>query len=208
MRDILKIALGIVIGFIALAGCVFCAFLAFSAGGIALIANIPTSTPYAGDLYPSSTPWTLPSPPPTPGISQLGEAWEADGLSVSVSEADLSSCFTSEYGSEICPPDGAQYLWVHVDRENVRAEPELPIYSCFWITLQYLGDELEPQWGKAPDRSDWSGGGCGNLYAGHKDDGWVFFEVPAGIDLSQALLKIETYQGPHLERNWVLIITD
>jgi len=209
MSDVLKIALGIVIGFLALAACFLCAFLALSAGGIALFASIPTSTTYPQEPYPSSTLWSIPTPSPTPGTSQLGEAWEADGLSVSVSGAELSTCFTSEYGSDICAPEGAQYLWVHLERENLRGQADLPIYSCFWITLHYLGDELKPQrYGEVAGRPDWSGGGCGELYAGHSDGGWVYFEVPIGIDLSQVLLRIESYQGPPFERNWILVITD
>jgi len=208
MSDLLKIALGIIIGFLALAACFLCAFLALSASGIAFFASIPTSTPYSAEPYPSSTPWSIPTPSPAPGISQLGEAWEADGLSVSVSRAELSACFTSKYGSEICPPEGAQYLWVHLQREILREQADLPIYSCFWITLHYLGNELKPQWGEAADRPDWSGGGCGELYAGLNDNGWVYFEVPIGIDLSQALFRIESYQGPPFERNWILVITD
>ncbi len=209
MRDVLKIALGIVIGFLALAACILCAFLALSAGGIALFASIPTSTPYSPESFPSYTPWSIPTPSPTPGTSQIGKPWEDDGLSVSVSEAELSTCFTSIHGSEICPPEGAQYLWVHIERENLRDQADLPIYSCFWISLHYLGDKLKPQsHGEAAGRPDWSGGGCGELYAGHNDDGWVYFEVPVGIDLSQALLRIESYKGPQFERNWILVITD
>ncbi|MBA7589491.1 hypothetical protein ES708_31576 [subsurface metagenome] len=165
-----------------------------------------SSTP---QVSTSSTPWSIPTPSPTPGISQLGEPWEADGLSVSVSDAELGTCFTSDYGSEICPPEGAQYLWVHLERENLRDQADLPIYSCFWIRLHYLGVELHPRsYYEASGRPDWSGGGCGGLYAGYNDDGWVRFEVPLGIDLVQALLRIESYQGPQFERIWILVITD
>ena len=125
---------------------------------------------------------------------------------MTVLEHDVAGCYTSEYGSEICPPEGAAYLWVHLLRENRGDSSDLPIYSCFWMSLLYRGDELRPSWDgdHHPERLSWSGGGCEQLYPGKQDEGWVCFKVPAGIDLSEATLHVKSYEGPEFEQEWRL----
>ena len=135
-----------------------------------------------------------------------GETWAVGDLAITVLEHELTGCYTSEHGSEICPPEGAVYLWVHLLRKNLGNGSALPIYSCFWISLLYRGDELRPSWDGDyyPWRVSWSGGGCNKVYPGNRDEGWVCFEVPAGIDLSEATLHVESYQGPEFEQDWRL----
>jgi len=165
-------------------------------------------------LTPSSTGRKVTLPPTftpaatiTPTFLREGEAWIVDNLAITVSGHELGGCYISEHGSQICPPEGAAYLWVHLSRGNVGDSSDLPIYSCFWVSLLYQGDELQPTWDGDyyPGRPSWSGGGCKKLYSGNSDEGWVCFEVPAGIDLSQATLYVESYQGPEFEQQWKLM---
>jgi hypothetical protein len=163
----------------------------------------PVVTPTVTPVTPSLTsPVTTATPTPLPE----GGTWTVDDLAITVLEHEVAGCYTSKYGSEICPPEGAVYLWVHLLRENRGDSSDLPIRSCFWICLFYRGVKLRPSLDgdHHPERVGWSGGGCGQLYFGKQDEGWVCFEVPAGIDLSEVILHVESYEGPKFEQRWRL----
>jgi len=147
-----------------------------------------------------------PSPVPTVAYMQESETLIADGLSITVLEHKLEGCYTSKYNNEQCPSRGAALLWVHIKRENVRNSSDMPIYSCFWFQLLYRENELETSYfhDNHAERENWNSGGCGQLYSGNSDEGWVSFEVPEGIELVDALFRIESYQGPELEQVWKL----
>lgn len=146
-------------------------------------------------------------PTPTPIILQEGKTLSVDNLAVTFLEHKLEDCFISEYGNEICPDKGASLLWAYFKRENTSDSSDMPIYSCFWFFLQYRGERLDSLWyhmygDSHPDRHSWIGGGCGQLYGGNSDDGWIVFEVPSGIVLDEAILSVESYQGPEFEQSW------
>lgn len=163
----------------------------------------PVATPTVTPATPSLTP---PVATATPTPLPIGGTLTVDNLAMTVLEHEVAGCYTSKYGNEICPPEGAVYLWVHLLRKNRGDSSDLPIYSCFWISLLYRGDKLKPSLDgdHHPERVGWSGGGCGQLYSGKQDEGWVCFEVPAGIDLSEVILRVESYQGPEFEQRWRL----
>ena len=165
---------------------------------------MPTPFIDATEITPRST--QFPSPIPTPAYLQEGETLVADNLALIVLEHNLEGCYISKYGNEQCPSPGAALLWVHIRRENIGHSSDLPIHSCFWFVLLYRGTELQTSYfhDNHSERESWNGGGCGQLFAGYADEGWVSFEVPEGIVLSETLLRIESYEGPELERLWKL----
>jgi len=151
----------------------------------------------------------LATPVPSPLSLQEGETFLIDNLAVTFLEHGLEKCFISKYGNEIFPDSGASFLWLHLKRENRGKPSDLPIYSCFWFFLQYSGKELDSNTSiygsyadSYPDRNSWVGGGCEQLYSGKSDDGWIVFEVPAGIALDEAKLQVESYQGPEFNQLW------
>ncbi len=183
---------------------------------VTLVALLVLATLSCTDLSETPTPIrTSPSPTytylPTPTLSILreGETLSVGNLAITVLEHRVEGCYVSEYGNEICPDQGAVLLWVHLMRENRGDSSDLPIYSCFWFHLLYRGEELDSLWyhmygDSHPERHSWIGGGCEEHYGGYSDDGWIVFEVPAGIVLDEAILRVESYQGPQFEQLWKL----
>ena len=168
-----------------------------------ILPETPTPFMEATETMLSAT--QFPSPIPTSYL-QEGETLVADSLALTVFEHKLEGCYISNYGNEQCPSPGAVLLWVRVQRENIGHSSDLPIYSCFWFEVLYGGAELKTSYfhDNHSERENWNSGGCGQLFAGYADEGWVSFEVPEGIVLSETLLRIESYEGPELERLWKL----
>jgi hypothetical protein len=150
-----------------------------------------------------------PIPTSMPSVLQEGESLSVDNLAITLVEHKLEGCYTSKSDNEICPPSGAVLLWIHFKRENRTDASDLPIYSCFWFHLLYREEEIDSlsyhSYGAYhPERDSWIGGGCKELYGGHSDEGWIVFEVPIGIVLNQATLRVQSYQGPEFEQSWKL----
>ncbi len=136
-------------------------------------------------------------------IFQIGDKFEVDGLKITPTKYELIQCFTTLYGSQECPPEGAKYLWINIKRENIRNSDELPIYSCFTFRLLYRGDEIQPMtYATQENRENWGDGGCKELYASQSDEGWIYFEVPEGIILSEGVLRISKSIGPEFSNEW------
>ncbi len=180
---------------------------------ITLFVMISLSCRYTSELFASTE--VLPSPTytplatSTPAVLQEGTTFLIDNLAITFLEHRLEGCFISKSGNEICPDSGASFLWLHLKRENKGNSSDLPIHSCFWFLLQYRGEELDSNssiYGSYADsysdRNSWVGGGCETLYGGESDDGWIVFEVPAGIALNEAILRVESYIGPEFEQLW------
>lgn len=165
-----------------------------------------TSTTFVEATKPSLSITQIPAPTQTPSYFQEGETLVTNKLSVTVLEHVLEGCYTSTYGDKQCPPAGAAFLWVHLEKKHTGNSSDLPIYSCLFFTLIYRDAELQDSQSNDfyPDRESWSGGGCDELYADHSSNGWVSFEVPSGIVLSDAMLRIKSYQGPEFEQLWKL----
>lgn len=175
---------------------------------ISLSCRFTPEIPIPTQVLPSPT--YTPLATPTPATLQEGATFSIDNLAITFLEHEVEGCFISKYGNEICPDSGASFLWLHLKRENKGNSSDLPIiYSCFWFFLQYRGEELDSNssiYGayadSYPDRNSWVGGGCEQLYSGKSDDGWIVFEVPAGIALDEAKLRVESYEGPEFNQLW------
>ena len=172
---------------------------------IALSCSFIPETPMPTEALPLPTHTQM--PPSTPALLGKGETFSVDKLALTFLEYSLEGCYVSESGNEICPDEGAALLWVHFKRENMGTSSDMPIYSCFWFFLHYRGERLDSLWYHSygdyhPNRPSWIGGGCEQLYSGNSDDGWIVFEVPSGIVLGEAILRVESYQGPKFEQSW------
>jgi hypothetical protein len=136
---------------------------------------------------------------------RIGEYLLIEGLKITPTKYEITNCFTSQYGTNECPPEGAAFLWINIKRENIRSSDELPIYSCFTFRLLYKGEELQPStYAIQKNRENWGDGGCKELYASQYDEGWIYFQVPEGINLNEVMLRITSYMGPEFISEWSL----
>jgi hypothetical protein len=181
--------------------------LAFLLAAISFSCGLLNTTPALTETSVQET--NTPEPTPTPSFLREGKTFVVDDLAITLIEHSLEGCYVSKYNNEICPTAGASFLWLHFKRENRGNSSDLQIYSCFWFHLLYHGEEKDSLWYHSqgdlhPQRESWIGGGCNQLYGGYSDEGWIVFEVPAGIVLSETTLRVESYQGPEFEQIWQL----
>ena len=144
----------------------------------------PTSTP-----APSITP--TPTPTPKTELS-LGESAIVDGISFTVVKYEFTDSYEVSNPLENYthrPPEGAKYLWVYVKAQNVG---ELAYYTPgdFGVDLLYKGGEImrtSPAW--FYEKKMYYGGT--KIYPSVSEEGWILYEVPKGIEISQAKICVE-----------------
>ncbi|MGD0575616.1 MAG: hypothetical protein ABSB61_09695 [Anaerolineales bacterium] len=195
MKDSLKIALGIVLGVVALAACGFCAFLAVTAGGVS--------------LFTSAVP-TILAPTPTAAPLAEGQQLSVGDLRVAVIGHAVTNCVTLKSGEQDCPPAGAAYLWIHLTAKDAGNPSALPVHAYFAITLFYRG-EPQPDVTLDPGTADmpsWPGCALGcstQMYAGNALDGWLTFTIPSAPDICHVVVQLDNQMGvPQFTQDWTL----
>jgi hypothetical protein len=140
MRSALKIAGGIVIGFLALIGlCALCA-LAFTLGTVyvgTLVISQNTPTPSFSGIIPTG----IPSGTATPGKAGevMGWAFRRDDLLIMPLEHRFTGDYRTRWG-DVKPPEGAKFLWVRIAVENTGEHAaETPSPSDFLIRYNEKG---------------------------------------------------------------------
>ncbi len=198
MRDVFKIALGIFLGVVAVASCVICLFVVISVGGISYLGYIITT--------PSSENYlAAPSTLPTPSLSDqiLNKADELspsipwgkpnifNDLEITPLEYELKNEYTLESKELVTPQPGATFLWVHVSTENIGENADT---TGFIFQLYYksktIGDTSYYEVANRQSFQQWE-----KIYPGQRLDGWVLFEVPQAIDLSQTYFLVKPFYG-------------
>lgn len=195
MRDVLKIALGIVIGFLALIG--LCSLCIIGVGLFA--ATRPTPTPTFTPI-PTFTPTPSGAIPPvkttehvpTPVSGTLGQGFRYDSLLITPLEYQFGGEYKTEWGSTEKPPEGAKFLWVRLAVENVGENATTsPSYSEFKVL--HRGAEIAAEWAwifsRPRDRSiykSWE-----QIYPGVRKEGWLRFTVPERAQPEDLLLVFE-----------------
>ncbi|HJH25646.1 MAG TPA: hypothetical protein C5S37_02485 [Methanophagales archaeon] len=160
---------------------------------------------------PPSAP-TVPTPTPETVTQKtelsLGESAILDDIEFTVVRFEERHEYEYEHESffnesiiineTVYPPEGAKFLWVYVIAKNVgEVAREVPD-SLYDIKMLYKGEEISTQYlvGSEFTRKreiyDSSGMFSDPLYPGVTDEGWILFEVPEGIDLSQAKIHVES----------------
>lgn len=170
-------------------------------GLIAIVAIVAVAM-FAGCVEkPPSAPTITPTPTSPTGLS-LGESAVVDDILFTLLEYEFEDSYRCEYiyvnGSEIIyPVEGAKFLWVRVKAENVgEIAREAP--RKYRINLLYKGTKVGYRgacghYGASkPERIVYEGG---EIYPTVNKEGWIIYEVPKGIDISQAKISVEFEKG-------------
>jgi hypothetical protein len=164
------------------------------AGCIEEPSSAPTATP-TSTVTPTTTKTTpTPTPAPTPKTElSLGEGAIVDDISFTVVRYEFTDSYEAGYGEKHThhPPEGAKYLWVYVKAKNV-GELAYYIPYDYGVDLLYKGEEImcthtEPYF----EEKEMYRGSMTKIYPNVTKEGWVFYEVPKGIDISQAKIRVE-----------------
>jgi hypothetical protein len=195
MRDVLKIALGIVIGFLALVGlCSLCIM-----GVVLFAATQPTPTP---TLTPTPTFTPTPSgvippagtmePTPTTASGALGQSFRYDSLLITPLEYQFGGAYKTKWGSPEAPPEGAKFLWIKIAVENVGENADYSPHSSNFKVL-HKGTEISTPWRwelrEPADRPLYEG--WEQIYPGVRKEGWIRFTVPERAKPEDLLLVFE-----------------
>jgi len=147
---------------------------------------------------------------PTPASLLLGEALQVGDLYVTVSEYDTTTdCVTSKSGYEICPSEGAIFLWIHLIARHTGDASALPVDASFRTTLLYRSQLLDRcEQSDFPDKPEWPGGCSGDwedtqMYSGANLQGWLAFEVPSGFDIRNVIVHLDNWI-PQFAQDWIL----
>jgi|GEM_PF-2766284 len=209
MKDVLKIALGIILAVLGLVACALCALFIFSMGGVALLSSsvdlhtptkvrrlvtsppslTPTPTPVKSDSY-------TPSPIPTsvPLLSE-GEWTQLQGLSLAVIHSEVMHTCPGGYGQ---PAEGAKFVIISVAVRNTSSDVvDLPSMDFelngYQSGLGTSGDCRYDE--KSFGNACWES--AGKLYPDVMCEGWELFEVPEKLTLEDKVvgIKIDTQPG-------------
>lgn len=127
-------------------------------------------------------------------VLYAGETAKIDGLSIIVKDVQMSN----NNGKYEIAPEGGKFLFIKIEVTNIGKvkthRDTLPAYrhTIFdnkeRINLYYDGTAMPGLIYVFEYSPDWSGYGA--QYPGITKDGWIGFEVPAGIDLKKTTLNI------------------
>lgn len=140
-----------------------------------------TSVPVVPTPVPSAT------PPPTVEYKSLptpvssGQMVVYDDLQVTMSQAEVTTGYPTEYGSTREPPAGMKFLWIRVLLKNIgQQEQNLPAPEHFSV----LNGETEykPTYGHRKDHADYMALTTG-MVQGQEVDAWLRFDIPAALEL-------------------------
>jgi hypothetical protein len=150
-------------------------------GLLILTACNSTSGPVVPTPVPSAT------PPPTVVYKSLptpvspGQMVVYDDLQVTMSQAEITTSYPTEYGSTREPPAGMRFLWIHILLKNIgRQERDLPAPEHFSV----LNGETEykPTYGHRQDHLDYMALTT-VMVQGQDADAWLRFDIPADLEL-------------------------
>lgn len=141
MKDVVKIAVGIVVGF----GCIgaICLGLLFTG---AITCGLTAPSPEEAieetrkEMFPSPTPFVAEQAELLP----LGQSIVVENVEIIVSKYEFADSVASEYESWAQPDEGAKFLWLYVSSKNVgEVEEHLPGAGAF--ELLYKETEIGSQ---------------------------------------------------------------
>jgi hypothetical protein len=153
---------------------------------------------------PPSAP-TVPTPTPetvTPKTElSLGESAILDDIEFTVVRFEENHEYEYIFNKTVYPAEGAKFLWVWVIAKNVgEVAREVPDRTSRFgdIEMLYKGEKIftHNMGGSASSLKreiyDSPGMFSDPLYPGVTEEGWILFEVPEGIDLSQAKIRVDS----------------
>jgi hypothetical protein len=132
----------------------------------------------------------------------IGETGETDGLSMTLVKGELNEgySYNTWSGSAIeAPSEGAKFLFLYIKVENIgKVKERFPCSSTdrFFggndIAVYYADTKMpQHQIKPSPDYTPVYSVRYGDeRYPGLSEEGWIAFEVPAGIELDETTFKI------------------
>jgi hypothetical protein len=136
---------------------------------------------------PAPTPISSATPPtavenkvlPTPVSPNQGIVY--NDLQVAMSQAEITTGYTTEYGSTREPPAGKRFLWIHILLKNIgQNERNLPAPEHFSVLNGTT--EFKPTYGHRKDYADYMALTTG-MVQGQGVDAWLRFDIPAEAEL-------------------------
>jgi len=186
MKDVAKIAVGIVLGF-ACSGTICLGFLLTGAITYGLIAPFREEVVVVEEgileFYPIAT-------VPAEEILSLGESVTVDGVEVAVKDYEIVGSYEDEFEWRGQPQEGAKFLWLYVEAQNVGEVKEcLPRAVDFRLWCE--DDEIFKRVASPVDRETYHawffGQGC--VYPGVGREGWILYEIPMGAEPADILVR-------------------
>jgi hypothetical protein len=118
---------------------------------------------------------SLPTPAP------LGQMVVYDDLQVVMSEAEITTSYLTEYGSEREPSAGQKIIWIHILLKNIsQSEQTLPATEHF--SVMYDSTEFKPTYGHRKDHTDYTSLNT-SMSLGQEVDAWLRFDIPVNAEL-------------------------
>lgn len=187
MKDTVKIALGIILGF----GCIgaICLGLLFTGAitcGLTALYPEEVFQETEKELFPTSTPFVAEQAE----LLRLGQSIIVENVEITVSKYEVADSLASEYESETQPEEGAKFLWLYVSSKNV-GEVEESLPSAMQFQLLYKGTEIGWHYwpyGMLEDREQYE---SASVYPGYGRKGWILYEVPLGADPAEIAVRME-----------------
>ena len=140
----------------------------------------------------------------------LGESVIVNNISFAVVEYEFADSFIDGFNRTRSPKEGAKFLWLYVKATNI-GEVAQYIPEDHDVFILYKGTEIiyYTGWG-SKEREMYAqaiGLAFGKIYPDVSEEGWIIYEVPKGIDLSQAKVRVEFpskegYYGQRKTMTW------
>ena len=138
-----------------------------------------------GSVAPTPVPST--SPQPTVEYNSLpkpvspGQKIIYNGIQVAMSQAEITTSYSTEYGPTREPPAGKKFLWIYILLKNVsQGEMDLPAPEHFSVLNGTT--EFKPTYGHRKDHADYMALTT-ILVQGQEVDAWLRFDIPAVLEL-------------------------
>jgi hypothetical protein len=145
-----------------------------STSGVVIPTPLPSSTPRVVVENKS-----LPTPVPS------GQMIVYDKLQVEMSEAEITTSYLTEYGSEREPSADKKIVWIHILLKNVgQGEQALPAPEHFSVLNGEI--EFKPTYGHRKDHTDYTSLNT-NIAQEQGVDAWLRFDIPAALELKDLI---------------------
>jgi hypothetical protein len=139
-----------------------------------------TSTPLATTPPPQPTA-TETKVLPTPSAPRDSITW--DNLQVTMDKLEVTQEYVTDYGSTRIPPEGDNFLWVHIQLKNTgRVGIDLPLSEHF--SVLYAGTELKPSYGHRQEYPEYTALGPA-IFPNQDLAGWIRFDIPITAELNE-----------------------
>jgi hypothetical protein len=105
-----------------------------------------------------------------------------NNLQVGMSEAEITTSYVTEYGSERVPTGGNKFIWIHILLKNIgQSEQNLPAAEHF--SMLDGATEFKPTYGHRKDHADYTSLNT-SMMQGQKVDAWLRFDIPKDAELT------------------------